>query len=45
MQGHVELVKLLLERGADRTIKSNFGDFYDIAKMSDNTEIRKLAAL
>jgi ankyrin repeat protein len=43
MQGHVEFVKLLLERGADRTIRCAFGNFDDIAKASDNPEIRKLA--
>jgi len=43
IHGHVDLVKLLLERGVDRSIKSNFGNFDDIAKRSDKAEMRMLA--
>jgi len=43
LQGHAEMVRLLLRRGADKKLKSNFGDFYEIAGRSENPEIRKLA--
>lgn len=43
MQGHVEVVKLLLEEGADPKLKSEYGDFYEIAGRSENPMLRALS--
>ena len=44
LQEHIEVVKLLLSKGADPKNKSDIGDFYEIAARSDNPELRTLVS-
>lgn len=41
-QGHFELAKLLLERGADPTKKCAYGDAYELAAKSDNPAFKDI---
>lgn len=43
-QGHVDVVRLLLAHGANPRIRSEFGDFWEIAEQRDSLELQKLAA-
>ncbi len=43
LQGHVEMVKLLLKEGADPKLKSEYGDFFEIAGRSEDPMLRALS--
>jgi ankyrin repeat protein len=44
-QGHVEVVKLHLAKGADPKLKSEFGDFFEIASRSEVPELREFTKI
>jgi ankyrin repeat protein len=41
-QGKIEVVKLLLENGADPYLKSDLGDAFDLAEFKSNPELTRL---
>ena len=43
LQGHVDVVTLLLSRGADPALRCEFGDFFEIAARSDSEFLRRVA--
>ena len=42
-QGHKEMIELLVSYGASTRKKSNLGDFFDLAELSNDPKIRTLA--